>query len=283
MIETFERLRLYALFASVPYTLLWSHALMHDPRGAASALLVTTHALGLLLLMLCADRADEDFLGRRSLALWRFPMGEREGANPIAFPVLALLTLVSAAALIVASPALGLSSSALLLAGVWMATRHPGRKLVLIELMAPLGILVVPMLLAGVFGGRERVVDSVHTPERVVGATLLGAALLSITLQMCMLRDRPSDAIAGVRTVATRLGRAGAARLAWVWIIGAVVLASMGAAWGWWGWIVSATVALAGAATGPAFARGAWERTTALWAVALWVVGISLFVSALAW
>ena len=98
-----------------------------------------------------------------------------------------------------------------------------------------------------------------------------------------MLRDRPSDALAGVRTVAARLGRAGAARLAWVWIIGAVVLASMGAAWGWWGWIVSAAVALAGAATGPAFARGAWERATALWAIALWVVGISLFVSALAW
>ena len=282
MIETFERLRLYALFVSVPYALLWSHALVDDAPGAASALFVATHALGVLLLLLCADRADEQRTGRRTLALWRFPLGERDHANSVALPVLALLTLVSGVALIIAAPALGFASVFVLAIGLWQATRDTRRKLVLVELLAPLGVLILPMLLLSVFGPASDPIDPAARAV-AIGATLLGATLLGLTLLMCQLRDLPTDALTGVRTTATNLGRRGATRLAWVWIVAAVMLSAMGASWGWWGWVVSASVALAGLASGPAFARGAWERAVIVWTLALWIAGLAFLAQAISW
>ncbi|MGP1311019.1 MAG: hypothetical protein ACTS27_12555, partial [Phycisphaerales bacterium] len=131
-----------------------------------------------------------------------------------------------------------------------------------------------PLALVGVFG---------HTTldRHAVGATLLGSVLLGLTMLLCVTRDQPTDSLRGWRTTATKLGRAGAMRLAWAWIVTAVVLSALGAAWGWWGALVSVVVALAAAASGAASTRGAFERLVAIWTVALWVAGIAFFVRAM--
>jgi hypothetical protein len=50
----------------------------------------------------------------------------------------------------------------------------------------------------------------------------------------------------------------------------------MGASWGWWGWVVSATISIGAAASGAAFARGAYERLVADWTLVFWIVSAAL-------
>lgn len=271
LIETFESLRVYALFASVPYTALWSRALVVEGREPGAAMLIVAHALGLLLVVLVSDRVDTDRDGARGLALWRFPTGDAERAGDLALPVLALLTLVAFVGLTLAHVWLGLCAIGLLAIALWNATRGRTRKYALVEMVAPVGALLAPMALVGVFAPEE-------IAQRAVGATVLGAALLGLALLLCVTRDQPTDALRGWRTTATRLGRRGAGALAWAWIVVAVLLSAMGASWGWWGWGVSAAVALGAAASGAAFARGAYERLVAMWTIVFWVVSVALVV-----
>jgi hypothetical protein len=274
LIESIERLRGYALFASVPYSAMWANAFLVEDREPTAALIVAAHALGVLLVLLVSDRVDLDRGGSRGLALWKFPMGEADRGSEIALPVIALLALVTFAGLIAASVWLGLCATLLLLIGLWHATRARSRKYALVEVLGPVGVLIAPMALVGAFA---------HTPlgSADVGATALGAVLLGLVLLLCVTRDQPVDARRGWWTTATRLGRPGAGLLAWVWIIAAVLLSAMGAGWGWWAWPVSVVVALAAAVSGAAFVRGSYERLIAAWTIALWVAGVAFFVRAI--
>lgn len=269
LIETVESLRAYALFASVPYALLWSSSLVVDGREAEGTLLVVAHALGLLLVVLVSDRVDMDRDGVRGLALWRFPTGDADRAGDLALPILALLTLVAFVGLTLAHVWLGLSAIGLLAVALWNATRDRTRKYALVEVVAPAGALLAPMALVGVFAHGE-------ITARGAGATVLGAAVLGLVLLVCVIRDQPMDALRGWSTTATRLGRRGAGALAWAWIVVAVLLSAMGASWGWWGWLVSAAAALGAAASGAAFARGAYERLVAMWTIVFWVVSAAV-------
>jgi hypothetical protein len=268
LIETVESLRAYALFASVPYALFWSSALVVDGREAEGTLFIVAHALGLLLVALVSDRVDTDRDGVRGLALWRFPTGDAERADDLALPILALLTLVAFVGLTLAHVWLGLSAIGLLAIALWNATRARRSKYALVEVIAPVGALLAPMALVGVFAPGE-------ITAQAAGATVLGAAVLGLVLLLCVIRDQPLDALRGWSTTATRVGRRGAGALAWAWIVAVVLLSAMGASWGWWGWLVSAAAALGAAASGAAFARGAYERLVALWTIVFWVVSVA--------
>jgi hypothetical protein len=252
----------------VPYALFWSSALVVDGREAEGTLFIVAHALGLLLVALVSDRVDTDRDGVRGLALWRFPTGDAERADDLALPILALLTLVAFVGLTLAHVWLGLSAIGLLAIALWNATRARRSKYALVEVIAPVGALLAPMALVGVFAPGE-------ITAQAAGATVLGAAVLGLVLLLCVIRDQPLDALRGWSTTATRVGRRGAGALAWAWIVAVVLLSAMGASWGWWGWLVSAAAALGAAASGAAFARGAYERLVALWTIVFWVVSVA--------
>lgn len=272
LIEAIESLRAYALFASVPYAAMWSRALVVDGREPGASLLIVAHALGLLLVVLVSDRVDLDREGVRGLALWKFPTGESDRAGDLALPILAMLTLVAFVGLTIAHVWLGLSAIGLLAIGLWNATRARRSKYALVEIVAPVGALLAPMALVGVFAPGE-------IESRAAGATVLGAVLLGLVLLLCVTRDQPTDSLREWTTTATRLGRRGAGALAWAWIVVAVLLSAMGASWGWWGWLVSVTVALAAAASGAASARGAYERLVAVWTITFWIVSAAFVFS----
>lgn len=269
---------MYTLFASVPYTALWSRSLLVEGREPHAALFAAAHALGVWTIVLASDRADADEdEGSRSVALWRFPLGESEGASSaaaVAFPVLALLTIGALTGLIASSPWLGACAAALFVIGLLHATRPRVRKLILVELLAPAGVLLAPMALVGAFAATP-------LPQAAVGATLLGAVLLGLALLLCAMRDAPSDALRGRRTTPTRLGRRTAGMLAVAWVACAVTLSIFGASWGWWGWPVPLAVALGAFATGGALARGAYERLVAVWTLVFWITSAAFFVQAL--
>jgi len=273
LIETAESLRAYALFASVPYAAMWSRALLVEGREPAAALLIAAHGLGVMTVALVSDRADLERDGVRGVALWRFPTGEREGANAAWLPALVVLTALVFGGLIASAPALGWCATALLLIGLWHATRARAKKYAMVEALAPAAALLAPMAVVGVLA------HGTLTPA-AVGATTLGSVLLGLALLLCVVRDQPLDATRGWATTATRLGRRRACALAWMWIVAAVVLSAMGAAWGWRGWIVSAAVALAAAASGQAFARAAYERLVAVWTTTLWAVSAAFLLGA---
>ncbi len=91
----------------------------------------------------------------------------------------------------------------------------------------------------------ERAVVPVSEPlsDSVIGATWIGATLLSAYIALCLLRDEIPDRSLGLRTIATSAGRAGA--LAWILLM--MTAGILIAAWGGqthWHWLLTPTLAI---------------------------------------
>ncbi len=289
-----------ALLFSVPYTLLWSAALIADGRDASAILLVIAHGAALLCGFAWSDKVDVS----RGVAprLSALPRPTLIDSDPPAFAVaiLAFLSIVPALVLLLIDWRVGAAVFVVLIGLALLATSPRRRKMTLAEVLLPLVTLVAPALIIGA-GPRWRamapaiepdmpesapqpetttVVLADLFPDSVTAATWLGAIIFGLIILLCAQRDRARDVAAGLRTTATKVGATGAGFLAALWLAATVTLAAMGAGWGWWHWSVGALVALIGAWSAGAMSRTDWRAAALRWTIGHAPIAVALALSA---
>jgi len=243
MLARLEIVRPYALALTVPVTLLWTAAL----GPFLGSLVVAAHAAAVLFLSAWWVREDlaRGLHPRLGLARDRFTI-DREALD-VAAPLLGLLTAAFLLVLLFAAPMLALYAILLLAAGLWNASLGPARRYVMIEVIAPVALLIGPaaLLRAPAWRGEPGAISAgAHAAAWLVGAMLLTQILIAMT------RDRERDRAAGVVTTAAKLSRPAAIATIIAALAALTLLAGLGAAW--WtaapavflGWTSTAVVAL---------------------------------------
>lgn len=289
MLRTLASLRLPSLVFSVPYTLLWARSMPGEDRAVSGALLVVAHAALLLVTLLVADRRRAEAGRDRHLplvrSLDRADPALLDGAVGLLTLVLAFLALL----LVVLDWPAAAALAGFSLVGLWHAGRPLRTQRVGIELLAPLFVLVAPMLLVAAAGWTRTVACDLETntpPEReamsaaVAGATLLGGAALTLLLLLMLRRDAPVDSALDERTTATARPPVVVGALVWLWMAGVALLAAMGAGWGWWHWSVAAAAGVGGAAVASASASHAHDRAVGVWFIAHALMAAAVCVTA---
>jgi len=295
MLAVIESLRLYVLFFSVPFTLMWARAL----SPTTGALLVATHACLILFWAVHAARSERMAGLRPRLGLTDTRSAVNDDALSVAFPLLAAFLAALSLALLISNFWIGVGAALAGLYAAWHGRLNLRDKYVRAELIGPVGLLIGPGLLFYMHAWeppeafeifsedptrpaevREALTAQVVRPDVIsteaLAATLLGGAALAAAILLCQIRDVQRDRLRGVETTVAKIGRGGAVFLMWLWMLGLAGLGAMGAGWGWWhwsaallaGWTAAATLALLAdhrdaVATGVGYMGGALTGTVA--------------------
>lgn len=246
LIQIAASLRLYMLLFTVPYGLMWA-----DGRSSGGWLMVLTHALLVQYYLATFDQAAlaEGQDPRLALAHDRHRFDAR--LVGIARSMLAVVLVVLVLVLLLGHPVLGATALAaavmitLLTGGV--TGQSSAWRMRFAEFLWPLVVLIGPMLLLRELAARAVAGEPVGggMPAGVQAATLMGAVMLGAYVLACMMRDEAMDRVIGLRTAATTFGRAGSTFYLFLWLGGAVGLASWGVGRGFWPWGVALVVGLA--------------------------------------
>lgn len=290
-------LRWHALLFSLPYTALWARALGEDPRpgvGAAGALLIPAHAAAVLLAFALADRRDPQgrVCARLSPFARRWPDAHRPTSTSLV--LLAMLAALFSIAAMFLDWRIGLAGLVTLLWAWLFGTSKPARRTPRVELSIPAFSILLPMLLVGASAWSSLARSDRPTPEdaepiavaaglplphSVLAATAVGAVALGLITLLTLMRDAPADQADGVDSTPLRAGPGLAAFLVAVWVVGLVVLASMGAGWGWWTWAAPAIVGVAAIIGSGHVARAQAGAAAAAWWWAHAVLAFALLIT----
>ena len=255
-------LRLWMLFYSLPYALLWvSSSGSGEVIGSGGLLTVAIHSLLMLLLFAGADlRQIGQGMAPRLRVTRSFDLPDEDNLGA-ARAHLACTTLALIVIQLIVEPRMAVFAFLALLA-VLIGTSIGGEssrvwRQRFAEGIWPVGLLMIPMMLIASPGGAQlevarelgdedailRAMGGVMS-NGAVASTCLGALMLSSFVVMCFVRDRVQDVSDGARTIATALGRDGAVGALFVLLMASIVLANWAAGHGLWSWHVPAVLAI---------------------------------------
>ncbi len=282
IIRLLESTRLYLLVFTLPPALVWFGFAGNADAGigAAGILLVAAHALLVLFHVTSFDASTLAWGASPRLGM----TGDREHWEPglvdrVRMVYAALTGLIVAVLFFAAifSPVsfwwVLLVLGALILVGVLTGgADRPSRRwrMMFAEVLWPGLMLIVPLVLAGWLLGDGDV------GRRSPAVTGVSSLLLAGYVVLCLLRDEALDFGEGQRTLATVLGRGGAAVVLFLLLCTLLVVTSRGTEFGWWGWPVAAVSGVAGLAAMWGLAARDGEGMVGIWVLGSAVVGVGM-------
>ncbi len=246
LLRALRSLRIDLLALTLPYAIIWAQT-SHSGgvvMAVAFSLLVLLFALSLDLNLLTLGMDP-----RVSTARDRFQFNVElvERARSL------LLAAVAVVALVLVFVQWGLAVFVLLAAVATVVFLRDGidragaRRLLLAEWLWPLGMLLTPMAIIGLWQWSDRQSGSSASPgsalaldAAAVGATFLGALLLAGFVLASLMRSENADRAAGLKTTPSAVGRPAAEASLFLILGAAVILSIAGVAAGWWGFWAAA-------------------------------------------
>lgn len=263
LIARLRMLRLWMLFFTLPYAMLWvygsSEGYVHASGGWPT---VAIHSLLMLVHFAGADmRQARQGLMPRLRIVRSFSIPDPDELE-VARAQLSLLTLGLIVIQLFIAPRVALF--ALIALGIILVasglgdpqrTRRWRHRFA--EVILPVALLVLPMALiaspgaeameaARQAGDAQRLaqLEGHALRDGAVVATILGALILCAFVLMCFIRDRVQDLGAGIATAATSLGRDGASAAFFAVLFASIILANWASGYGAWGWPVPTVLAI---------------------------------------